>query len=321
MIDKQKNTKSVLGKGLASLLPNAGQSSLNASYSSGSVGSNVQQKTYDSSLDSKDRLPGITMVPVAQIKAGRFQPRTVFDDQTIEELANSIKANGVVQPLVVRKSVDGFELIAGERRLRAAQKAGLMLVPVIVKRLTDKEALEIAIIENVQREDLNCIDAAQGYHQLMVDFNLTQEEIAERIGKDRASIANYLRLLKLPEKVKELLKNKKLTYGHGRALMGLDDAKMIEKLADKIIIENLSVRQIETIVQSVKNSGDTIKLETQQRQNLNNQDQERLLSVSKELSTKLSTKVEIKGSGKKGKIIIQYHSTDNLNTLIDKLLK
>jgi len=154
-----------------------------------------------------------------------------------------------------------------------------------------------------------------------VDVTIPQEEIAERIGKDRASIANYLRLLKLPEKVKEKLKNKKLTYGHGRALMGLDDAKMIEKLADKIIIENLSVRQIETIVQSVKNSGDTIKLETQQRQNLNNQDQERLLSVSKELSTKLSTKVEIKGSGKKGKIIIQYHSTDNLNTLIDKLLK
>src|SRR4051812_2393237 len=167
------------------------------------------------------------MASVDEIQANHFQPRRDFDESALKDLAQSIRTSGIIQPLVVRKgSKDGYELIAGERRLRAAKIAGLKHVPIVIRRSTDRETLELALIENIQRQNLNCIDEALAYFQLIEDFSLTQEEIAEQVGKDRASISNFLRLLRLPETIIDDLRRQVLTFGHGKALLSLDDTEM-----------------------------------------------------------------------------------------------
>lgn len=187
------------------------------------------------------------MIDISSIQLNPYQPRKIFKEKELEELAESIKENGIIQPLIVVKTEEGFELIAGERRLRAAKKAGLNQVPAVVKRATDREKMLMAIIENVQRSDLNCIEEALAYFQLMEDFKLTQEEVAKRIGKERSTIANFLRILKLPRVVIELIQKDLLSFGHAKILASLQDRDLILNLATEVAQKQLSVRELEQL--------------------------------------------------------------------------
>src|SRR5215213_10213165 len=190
---------------------------------------------------------GLAMVPIEQISPNPYQPRKTFNEASIEELARRVREHGIVQPLVVTRTGDNkYRLIAGERRFRAAQKAELKSVPVVIKEtMTDSDTLQIALIENIQREDLNPIEEAHAYHQLHEEFGLTQEEISKRVGKERSTVANFLRLLKLPDSVKKLLAAGQLSMGHARALLAVDSSKKQESLAERVVKRALSVRQTE----------------------------------------------------------------------------
>ncbi len=249
------------------------------------------------------------LVPISQIRSGKLNPRRNFREDELSELADSIRTRGLVQPIVVRAdpvSGSGYEIVAGERRWRAAQKAGLHQVPVIVRELTDKEVLELAIIENVQRADLNAIEEASGYRDLIERFAYSQEDLSEIIGKSRSHVANTLRLLKLPASVQELVQRGKLSAGHARALVGRTDAR---ELADRIVEADMSVREIEALVQQppgpIGEPGPT------------GRDREKdadTRAFEKELSDALGLKVEIKrGSGESGTLIVRYGNFDQLD--------
>ncbi|MEW6057939.1 MAG: ParB/RepB/Spo0J family partition protein [Bdellovibrionota bacterium] len=316
-MDKQKSipNRPALGKGLASLLP----SSATPAGQGSTEGASAPAAQTDS---NRDRHPGISMCAIDDIQLNTFQPRKTFYDETLEELAQSIRANGLIQPLIVRKANSGYQLIAGERRLRAAKLAGLKQVPIVIRRTTDKEALELALIENIQREDLNCLETALAYYQLIQDFDLTQENLAERMGKDRTSVANHLRLLKLPQPVQTLLRDGMLSFGHGKALAGLEDTTLLEKLAWEAVDKRWSVRELENQIQKIKNlqqgreeqlaSADDSKLEPLQL---------RMKNLGKDLSAKLSTKVRLRGDADRGKIIIEYFNGDDLERVLGQILR
>ncbi|RYZ83482.1 MAG: ParB/RepB/Spo0J family partition protein, partial [Proteobacteria bacterium] len=198
-------------------------------------------------LQNKDRIPGVGFASIEEIVANQYQPRRDFEESSLQELAQSIRSNGILQPLVVRKGPYGYQLIAGERRLRAAKIAGLKQVPILIRKSTDKEALELALIENIQRQNLNCVDEALAYLQLMDEFHLTQEEVSERVGKERSTIANFIRILRLPEAVIDDLKRKVLSYGHGKALLSLEDQDARLMARKKIVEDKLSVRATELL--------------------------------------------------------------------------
>ena len=192
---------------------------------------------------------GLAEVPIDQISPNPYQPRKTFNDASIEELSRSVREHGIIQPLVVTKLGDNkYRLIAGERRFRAAQKAGLSTVPVVIKEtMADTDVLQVALIENIQREDLNPIEEAYAYHQLHEEFGLTQEEISKRVGKERSTVANFLRLLRLPDAVKKLLASGQLSMGHARAILAVDSARKQEQLAERVVKRNLNVRQTEML--------------------------------------------------------------------------
>ena len=253
-------------------------------------------------------------VPLASLKPGRFNPRRNFAEAQLEELAGSIRERGLVQPLVVRPSsvdAESFEIVAGERRWRAAQLASLHEVPVIVRTLSDQEAVEIAIIENVQREDLNAIEEGEGYKLLMDGHGYTQEDLAKVIGKSRSHLANTLRLLKLPEDVQELVRTGALSAGHARALIGRPDASALAAL---IVNEGLTVRQIEALV---KGEGAPKPQRDKPRKDADTK------AAELELSDALGLGVEIKrqGKGEKGELRIRYTSLDQLEDLRHRLLR
>ncbi len=251
-------------------------------------------------------------VPLASLRAGRFNPRRNFAAAQLEELAASIRERGLVQPLVVRPSsldAEAFEIVAGERRWRAAQLAALHEVPVIVRTLSDQEAVEIAIIENVQREDLNAIEEGEGYKLLMDGHGYTQEDLAKVIGKSRSHLANTLRLLKLPEDVQELVRTGALSAGHARALIGRADASA---LAARIVNEGLTVRQIEALV---KGEGAAKPQRDKPRKDADTK------AAELELAEALGLGVEIKGKGEKGELRIRYTSLDQLEDLRFRLLR
>lgn len=268
---------------------------------------------------NRDRHPGISLAGVDDIQANHYQPRHAFDDQALLELAQSIEANGIIQPLVVRKgATGGYQLIAGERRLRAAKLAGLKQVPIVIRRSTDREALELALVENIQRQDLNCVDEGLAYLQLMEEFTLTQEEVAKRVGKERATVANYVRLLKLPQAIIDDLKKQALSFGHGKALLGLDDndARLLARA--QIVERRLSVRDTEALVDAMKRTAPTGTTPDKPSLPLT-PIQSRLSSLAQELTRKLSTRVELQGSEKKGKIAIHYGSREELDRILDTL--
>lgn len=254
------------------------------------------------------------MVSIAEVKSSPLNPRKDFRDEDLAELAESIRTKGLVQPIVVRPNgmAGGYEIVAGERRWRAAQKAGVHTIPVIIRELTDRELLELAIIENVQRQDLNAIEEATGYRELVERFDYSQEQLSEIIGKSRSHVANTLRLLKLPTGVQSLVQQGQLTAGHARALIGRDDA---EVLAQKIISDSLNVRDVEAMVHglgSETGTGGGIR-------KLRDKDAD-TKAFEKELTDLLGLKVEIrKGSGESGTLVVKYGNYDQLDYIRQRL--
>jgi ParB family chromosome partitioning protein len=268
----------------------------------------------DLNLDGepKGSTGGIKMLSMKLLKAGKFQPRRSFNLEAIHTLAESIKEKGILQPILVRKVGEGYEIIAGERRFRAAQEAGLEEVPVIEKEFSDNEALEVALIENIVRQDLSPIDEAYGLDRLLRQFSYTQEKLGQVVGYSRSRIANSLRLLSLPTDVKKMVNEGKLTAGHARTLVGLENAA---ELAGEIIKNDLSVRQTEELIAKYKNNKEkqTVKKEKAPK------DQD-LTNIEAELSKKFGLKVQINAGQKgKGKVILMYNDLSELEKIIDQL--
>ncbi|PNZ67428.1 ParB/RepB/Spo0J family partition protein [Staphylococcus croceilyticus] len=255
----------------------------------------------------------VQKVAISEIKANPYQPRKTFDEDRLQDLADSIRTHGILQPIVLRKTIQGYYIVVGERRFRASQIAGLDEVPAIVKELSDSDMMELAIIENLQREDLNAIEEAESYKRLMDDLGITQQKVAERLGKSRPYIANMLRLLNLPTEVSKLVKNGKLSGAHGRTLLGVKDTTTMNKLAKQAIREAWSVRYLENIVAELqdgkesKNSAKSAHLKPKFIQK-----QERLLKE------KFGTKVDISTSKNIGKITFEFKSEEEFKDLIRK---
>lgn len=266
-----------------------------------------------SSNESSDK--SLIEVSINKIDNNKEQPRKIFDDESLMELAQSIKEVGILQPLTVKEVPNGYEIIAGERRWRAARLAGLSTVPVIVKNMDELEILEAALIENLQRVDLNPMEEAQSYKKLSVDFNLSQEEIANNVGKSRAVVANAMRLLKLDSRVQDFVREGRLSNGHARALLGINDENVQYELAEKVIEEELSVRKIEELVKAYNEP----KKEEQTKKVTGIKDPEAVrayLALAKDLKSVLGAKVNIKNGKNKGKIEIEYYSDDELERLV-----
>ena len=259
------------------------------------------------------RAPGAAPaeVDIDRVRPNRRQPREHFADDSLDAMASSIEERGMLQPLLVRRTADGYELIAGERRWRAAQRAGWQRVPVVVRDATSLEALELALVENLQREDLNPIEEARAYEVLAQEADLTQEEVAARVGRERATVANYLRLLKLPGRVQQLLIDGELTMGHARALLGLDQASAQRRLAEAIVAGGLSVRQTEARVRGER-GGDKKGVAQEAR----DPDTE---VAEKRLTRALGTVVKIRGR-ERGRIEIRFNSLDELERLYELLM-
>jgi ParB family transcriptional regulator, chromosome partitioning protein len=259
---------------------------------------------------------GVRHLPIDKIERSRFQPRTEFDPEHLKELAASIKQRGVIQPLLVRPiaGTDKFELIAGERRWRASKEAGLTSIPVLVRPATDEETLEIALIENLQREDLNPIEEARAYEQLGAQFHLTQEQIAEKVGRSRAAVANSVRLLALPAEVQSWLSDGRLSVGHAKVILGLQTGDEQRVVAERILRENLTVRATEQLVEQLltgkrrmtRAGGTTLKAPEVQE-------------IENRLQQKLGTRVTVRHGRKKGRIEIEYYSNDELSRLLELL--
>ena len=252
-----------------------------------------------------------TELLIDEISPNRFQPRKYFDDDKLEELVTSIRDNGVLQPIVVQKVEAGYELVVGERRWRASKKAGLKKIPAVIREVTDAQALELAIIENIHRQDLNPIEEADAYARLADEFALTQEMIAKRVGKSRTAVANTLRLLKLSRNIKEDLISGKISMGHARALLGLDNAGQMEALRKEIFKQDLTVRQIESRVSRLKQSVSKKPVSLLSKKNIFIKD------LEKEFERRLGTKVDIKPAKKGGKLVVTYYSDDDLDRIKD----
>lgn len=251
---------------------------------------------------------------ISEIEPNKEQPRKDFDTAALGDLADSIREYGILQPLVVRPMPDGgYQLVAGERRWRAARMAGLTEVPVVIKELTDQQAMELALVENLQREDLNPIEEARGYQELMEKFEMTQEQVSARVGKSRPVITNALRLLKLPQEVQELLSIGKLSNGHARALLALEDEELILQIAREIVRKGLSVRQVESLVKRVKQAGKPEKPKATAWDN------PYFSEVQLALSESLSRKVLVEGKGEKGRLVIEFYGQEDLKTIVDLL--
>jgi len=272
-----------LGRGLSALIPDAAAPSLN-----------------DRSLD----------VDTDLLRPNPFQPRTAIDETKIEELARSIRANGVIQPIVVRRASDGYEIVAGERRWRASQRAGLLRVPVVVRDIPDDRLLAAALIENIQREDLNPVEEAHAYRRLADEYHLTQEQIADAVGKDRSSVANYLRLLRLPQEVLAGLGSGSLSMGHARALLGLPDDVVQLRVSRDVIGRNLSVRETEALVKKVT---EPPAAKTPVEKDVHTRAAEERLRFA------LGTRVRIERKRKGGQIEIDFGSEEELQRLFESL--
>lgn len=293
-------TRKRLGKGLGALL-----------------GESAVQAARDEEAGQRGE-PGLRTVDVSRIVPNRFQPRHTFDEQAIDELAASIAEKGILQPLIVtsRRDADGWELISGERRWRAAQRAGLAAVPVIVREVDEREMLELALIENLQREDLDPIDEAEGYSQLLEEFGLTQAQLAGRVGKSRPAVSNALRLLELPESVRERVKEGALSAGHARTLLGLEDRSRIEEVADRVVEKGLSVRAVERLVKR-ENAADHEEPTHERDDEAAELERAR---IEETLQRSLGTKVRLHaGREGKGRIEIAFYSLEDLERLVARL--
>jgi ParB family chromosome partitioning protein len=254
-------------------------------------------------------------IEIKKIVANDKQPRKDFDEKKLSELADSMKQHGILQPIILRKKGSTYELVAGERRWRAAAKAGIEKIPAIVKELSNADVMEIALIENLQREDLNPMEEAAAYKTLMNDFGLTQEELSKRVGKSRSLIANTVRLLNLDKEIQDLVFQDKLTAGHARALLSIQEKKERLKLAKKISEESLSVRQTEQIVKKISDEKKKNKIKKPKEIN------PVMLDITEKLQRSLGTRVRIKGNEKRGKIEIEFYSGDELERILETIVE
>ena len=294
--------KKGLGKGLDSLIPD-----------NKSMKSVTSEKTVESKEDAAAK-SGVQVMKINEVEPNRDQPRKNFDEDALLELSDSIKQFGVLQPLLVRKRKDYYEIIAGERRWRAAKLAGVKEVPVIEKEYTDQEILEIGLIENIQRENLNPIEEAIAYKRLLEEFNLKQDEVAERVSKSRTAVTNSMRLLKLSDKVQQMIIDDMISTGHARALLAIDDPELQYTLANKIFDEKLSVRETEKLVKEIKNPKKPKEKKPVANSFIYQDLEEKMKSV-------FGTKVSIASKGKgKGRIEIEYYSDDELEHLFDMMM-
>jgi ParB family transcriptional regulator, chromosome partitioning protein len=259
--------------------------------------------------------PGATSleIPLAELEANPFQPRRHFDQAGLEELAATIRAHGVLTPVVVRRGPGGYQVVAGERRVRAARLAGLTRIPAVIKEASDAQALEMALVENLQREDLNPVEGAEAYRRLIEEFGLTQEAVAERVGRDRSSVANALRILRLPRRVREDLAAGTLSEGHGRALLGLEKPADQLKARDVIVKRGLTVRATEALVRRLR-GGSPI------RTHRPTPDEPNLQALEDRLRGVLGTKVRITRNGKGGTVAISFFSHEDLTRLVDLIV-
>ncbi|SDS81586.1 chromosome partitioning protein, ParB family [Paenibacillaceae bacterium GAS479] len=257
----------------------------------------------------------VVEIDLKQLRPNPYQPRITFHDESIHELAESIKQHGVIQPILVRSVLKGYEIIAGERRFRASQLCGLKSIPAVIRSFTDQQAMEIALIENLQREDLNAIDLAAAYHAIMDKFNLTQEELSLKVGKSRSHIANFLRLLSLPPEIKENVSRGTLSMGHARALAGLKEDKLRKELAKQAISSEWSVRELEQAIQTL----DKKPLEPAAAKNKLQKRDPYLEELEENLRERFKTSVKIKASRERGKIELAYYNKQDLERILDLL--
>lgn len=321
---ESSNKKKGLGRGLGSLLgsntsANAPATTLQSQMptAANNVNTQVTNQTAVQAppLNAESK---IWQVAIEKLSPGAFQPRRIFTKESLQELAQSIKENGILQPITARRVSNGkLEIVAGERRWRASQLAGLTEVPVILKNFNDKEALELAIVENIQREDLNPLEEAEGYQRLIAEFKLSQQQVADKVGRDRATVANAVRLLILPTEVKQMIATKTLSVGHAKVLLSLNDPQKQIALAKKVIEEKVAVRKLEKLVHEELAGG---KKEGKEEKSFDQNVTQRLIAgLSDELQKMLSTKVTIDYSQSKGKISIHFYSDDELTHIVDRL--
>lgn len=283
--------KKALGKGLQALLP--------------------EKKTLVWKVEQDGQ--AVSMIPLDQILPNRYQPRTTFLEAELDELAQSVKEHGVLQPIVARRKGDGmFELIAGERRFRAAKIAGLQSIPVLVRNSNDEKALAIALVENIQRENLNPMEEAKAYSRLMGEFGLTQDLVSRSVGKDRSSIANIVRLLTLPKDVQEHIETGVISLGHAKVLAGLPTPAAQLQLAQKIVSEQLSVRQIEQMI-TVHRKGKGAKSKKEEPNRFRN--------LEEQFRKRLGTKVQVKAGARGGQVVIHYFSDDELDRIASLVME
>jgi ParB family chromosome partitioning protein len=282
--NSRKRKKIALGRGLDALIPDIGSTD------------DGQREYFQCDIDL--------------IRPNRYQPRHRFSEEELMELCDSIKAQGIIQPLLVRKHESGYELVTGERRLRAAKKAGLREVPVIIKSVTDEKLLEISIVENIQREDLNPIERAEAYHRLISEFDLTQDQAALRVGQSRSAVANFLRLRQLPDQIKETIMNGTLSMGHARALLGTQTSAQQATAWRAVVSKGLSVRETEKLVKRLKAQKKPPKKSQPSSEDIY------FAGLANELSRRFGTKVSINRRGHRGKVEIEFYSNNDLNRLI-----
>ncbi len=297
-------SKKVLGRGLGAFFPD---------HEEEENESNAKQdsKNY---VETKKQVNVVRRIPVKNIRSNPRQPRTHFDKERLRELADSIGRHGLIQPITVRHlGNERYELISGERRLRATKMADMKKIPAYIRKVEDEDLLAYALIENIQREELNPIEVAQGYERLMEECEYTQEEVAEKVGKNRSTVTNMIRLLKLPDFIQAALKEQKISMGHARALLTIDDPEIQKKVLEKTIENNYSVRKLEKEVRRLtKKSKKEKPADSEEKRK-----QAQYRDIADRLRNKLSTKVNIKSKKKGGEIRIEYYSDDELNRLLD----
>jgi ParB family chromosome partitioning protein len=287
-------TKSVLGKGLGALIPE------NDEPESNSIDNNI-----------------VKLIDIEKIKPNMYQPRQNFDESNLNDLADSIKSKGIINPITVREeSDDNYQLIAGERRWRAAQIAQLDKIPAIIHKVDNKDMLELAIIENIQRDNLNPLDEAESYNKLLTEFELTHQQISEQVGKSRTVISNMLRLLKLPYEIKQSLRNNEISMGHARTLLSSENENIMLKVYKTIIKEGISVRETEQLIKKMSNKDSKKANESA----VSEKDKPaHIVSVEETLGERLGTKVTVKDNNNKGKIIIEYYNLNDFERIMDKI--
>ncbi|QQE74452.1 ParB/RepB/Spo0J family partition protein [Brevibacillus composti] len=252
----------------------------------------------------------VSEIQVSDIRPNPYQPRKEFDPTAIEELAQSIQEHGIIQPLIVRKSIKGYELVAGERRLRAAKSLGLKKVPAVVKDYTDQQLMEIALIENLQRENLNPLEEAEAYEKLLSHHSYTQEQLSKKVGKSRPHVANMLRLLQLPESIRKMVSAAQLSMGHARALLSVEKEPLQLQLAQEVVKKGLSVRQLEELAKQASVSRETTKKKPLKKE-------PQLIQIEERLRSRLGTSVKIKKGTKRGKIEIDFYSQEDLQRILE----